>query len=279
MIAAVAISLIASFVFSAQKPEVGGGWVVIYSAPTLSGLAEEAANLYGRERVDVRFIGSVMGVRMILAGRTPDVFMSVDTELLKMIKPRSVMDLGSFKLHLVCRGNYTFSDIGRVRIGVANPNVAPIGYRALAALYWLSVKYNFTNLEEVSGNLKVNYSYDELAQKLVIDARSFEASGRYIARDDLAGVGALLEGGAVDCIFSHTPFIIARNYSGRFNVLELPSEISFLQDPPLNFTVNTELGEIDVKAFRAFAASFTSNGERYLGVMSRINLSKYGLMM
>jgi len=275
----IVVAVVFSAIILAFNSGDEAGRVVVYAAPTLAGVVEDAARAYGPDRVDIRSLGSVLAVKLIQAGRTPDVLMSVDWELLKMINARKILDLGFFRLHFVCTGNYSVSDIGRVRVGVANPNIAPIGYRALAALYWLSVKHNLLSLDEVSNYLNITYDYDQASNRVVIDAREFHARGRFIARDDLAGVGALLEGGAVDCIFSHTPFIISRKYAERFRAFDMPAEIDFSEDPPINFTVIVESGEIDVKAFRAFAASFTSSGDELLMTMSRLDFSKYGLLM
>lgn len=252
--------------------------VVVYSAPTLVGLAEEAAARHVPGQVDVRSIGSVMGVRLIQAGRVPDAFLSVDWELLRFINPRRVVDLGSFKLLLVCRSG-SLEDVGRVKLGLANPNVAPIGYRAIAALFWLSTRYNLTDLGELGRDLSIDFKHTLPSGELIIDVREFRASGRFVARDDLAGVGALLEGGAVDCIFAHSPFVVTRRYEERFKVFELPPEIQFIVDPPINFKAITESGEIDVKAFRAFAASFTEKGDDFLDTLQGVELARHGLMM
>ncbi len=256
---------------------LGGRGVVVFAAPTLMGVARGAADLYGSGSVDVRSIGSVMGVRLIQAGNVPDVFLSVDWELLKFIQPRRVLDLGHFRLLLVCRDNYTLADLGHVKLGIANPNLAPIGYRSLAAIYWLGTKYKSLTLDEVSLSLNITYIHNSSDQSVWIYARNFEANGRFTARDDLAGVAALLEGGAVDCIFAHSPFIVARGYAGRFKIIEMPEEITFLQDPPIKFIAVTESGPIEVKAFRAFAVSFTPAGDDFLDKMEQIDLEKYGL--
>lgn len=249
----------------------------MFTAPTLVGVAKDAASLYGSDLVDIRSIGSVLGVRLIQSGNVPDAYLSVDWELLKLIKPRRVFDLGHFKLVLVCREDYSLNDLGQVKLGVANPNLAPIGYRSLAAIYWLSTKYELVTLDEVSRGLNTRYIYNSSDHSVWIDVRNFEATGRFSARDDLAGVAALLEGGAVDCIFAHSPFIVARGYTGRFKIIEMPDEIKFLQNPPLKFVALTESGPIEVKAFRAFAASFTPSGDNFLDEIERIDLEKYGL--
>lgn len=254
-----------------------GERVTVYSAPTLLGPAEEAAHLYGVGRVDIRVLGSVMGARLIQSGRLPDVFLSVDWELLKTVHPRRLLDLGSFKLQLVCREGHSVESLRHVRIGVANPNTAPIGYRALAALYWLSVTYNVTDVDEIEQGLNVKFIEDTVKREIKIDVRGFGAAGRFFMRDDLSGVGALLEGGMVDCIFAHSPFIVSRNYSHRFEVMDLPREIEFLDNPPIKFTAITEFGDIEVRGFRAFAASFTRSGDEYLDRLVNVNLSKYGL--
>ncbi|MEM4289091.1 MAG: substrate-binding domain-containing protein [Nitrososphaerota archaeon] len=279
-IAIMAIMAIIVMLGIAVASDILGGRsrVVVFSAPTLAGVAEEAAATYGAELVDIRSVGSVLGVRIIQSGNVPDVFMSVDWELLKFIKPRRILDLGRFQLKIVCRQDYSLTDIGRVRLGVANPNTAPIGYRALAALYWLGVRYGVASAEEISRGLNITYIYDSSSRTVRIDVRGFQASGRFVARDDLAGVAALLEGGAVDCIFAHSPFIISRGYENHFKVLDVPGDIDFTQDPPVSFTAETQTGLIEVKAFRAFAASFTQSGDEFLKALEGVPLTRYGLL-
>lgn len=273
--AVVVAVIVTAFLF--LNPLGDRGRVTVFTAPTLVGVAKDAANLYGSDLVDVRTIGSVLGIRLIQSGNVPDVFLSVDWELLKFIQPRRVLDLGYFRLLLVCREDYTLNDLGQVNLGLANPNFAPIGYRSLAAIYLLGTKYKLVALEEVSRSLNISYIHNYSDRSVWIDVRSFEARGRFTARDDLAGVAALLEGGAVDCIFAHSPFVVARGYIVRFKIIELPGEITFLQDPPLKFVAITQSGSIEVKAFRAFAASFTPIGDDLLDKIEQIDLEKYGL--
>ncbi len=272
--AIVAVAVTASLLLN---PLGGRGSVVVFTAPTLVGVAKSAAGLYDSDIVDVRSIGSVMGVRLIQSGSVPDVFLSVDWELLRYIQPRRVLDLGHFRLLLVCRDDYSLNDLGHVKLGLANPNFAPIGYRSLAAIYWLGTKYELVRLDEVSRSLNVRYIHNSSDHSVWIVVRDFEASGRFMARDDLAGVAALLEGGAVDCIFAHSPFIVARGYAGRFKIIEMPDEITFLHDPPIKFVAVTESGFIKVKAFRAFAASFTTAGDNFLDKIGQMDLERYGL--
>ncbi|MEM0482443.1 MAG: hypothetical protein QXM16_06125 [Nitrososphaerota archaeon] len=276
-IMAAVIGAVTVAAFLPLNPLGGRGAVVVFTAPTLVGVAKGGADLYGSDLVDVRSIGSVMGIRLIQSGNVPDVFLSVDWELLKFIQPRRVLDLGHFRLLLVCRGNYSLNDLGYVKIGLANPNFAPIGYRSLAAIYWLGTKYELVKLDELSRSLNIRYIHNPSDNSVMIDVRNFEASGRFRARDDLAGVATLLEGGVVDCIFGHSPFIVARGYAGRFKIIEMPDEITFLQDPPTRFVAVTVTGLIEVKAFRAFAASFTPTGDNFLDKIEQIDLEKYGL--
>jgi len=252
--------------------------VLVYAAPTLAVLAEDAAWQMGG-KVNVVVMGSVAAVRQVQLGAKPDVILSVDAELVNFLSSyREVVNLGRFELIAVCRENLELKDMGRVRIGLADPNIAPIGYRAISALYWLSAELNLIDLEELEGSLSVKFAPSPDGRTVTIDTRHVSVSGRFKMREDLAVTFAMLENGGVDCIFAHTPFAISRNLVGRYHILRMPEEISFASDPPVRFKAITTIGEIEVKPFTAVAIVFTEQGERYVERVLSLNLSKYGLM-
>lgn len=252
----------------------GAGPVVIYAAPTLFRLTEEAAQ-QAKISTDIRSIGSVQAARLIESGKVPDVYLSVDIELSRLVNPLKLIELGGFELVLICEREHGLSDLKNVRLGIADPNLAPVGYRALVALYWLSEKDGYFSLDEVQADLGVSYS--QLDDEINIDATHFRAQGRFLARDDLGGVATLLESGGVDCMFASTPFVIARGYQENFRVIPLPTEIDFSKDPPGRFTAQLQIGQVEVRRFEAFAASFSEAGSAFLEVLERMDASGYGL--
>jgi molybdate/tungstate transport system substrate-binding protein len=252
--------------------------ILVYAAPTLAVLADEAARQMGG-KVDVVVMGSMAAVRQVQMGAKPDVILSVDAELVKFLSSyRKVVDLGRFELILVCRKALDLEEIGRATIGLADPNIAPIGYRAIAALYWLSVRSNLIDLNELERSLSVKFVQDPDGGSVTMDVRHVSASGRFKMREDLAMTFTMLENGSVDCIFAHTPFAISRDLVGKYHVLRMPEEVSFANDPPVRFKAITTLGEIEVKRLTAVAIVFTEQGEEYVDRVLSLNLSKYGLM-
>jgi molybdate/tungstate transport system substrate-binding protein len=251
--------------------------ILVYAAPTLAVLADDAAGLMGG-KVDVVVMGSVAAVRQFQMGAKPDVILSVDAELVNFLSSyRKVVDLGRFELILVCRKALDLKDIGRATIGLADPNIAPVGYRTIAALYWLSVKSNLIDLNELERSLSVKFVQDPDGKSVLIDVRHVSASGRFKMREDLSVAFTMLENGSVDCVFAYTPFAVSRNLVGKYHVLRMPEEISFANDPPVRFKAITTLREIEVKGFTAVAIVFTEQGEEYVDRVLSLNLTKYGL--
>jgi molybdate/tungstate transport system substrate-binding protein len=251
--------------------------ILVYAAPTLAVLADEAARQMGG-KVDVVVMGSMAAVRQVQMGAKPDVILSVDAEVVNFLSSyRKVVDLGRFELILVCRKALDLEDIGRATIGLADPNIAPIGYRAIAALYWLSVMSNLIDLNELERSLSVKFVQDPDGRSVTIDVRHVSAGGRFKMREDLAMAFTMLENGSVDCIFAYTPFAISRDLVGKYHVLRMPEEISFANDPPVRFKAITMLGEIEVKRLTAVAIVFTDQGEDYVDRALSLNLTKYGL--
>jgi molybdate/tungstate transport system substrate-binding protein len=252
--------------------------ILVYAAPTLAVLADEAARQMGG-KVDVVVMGSMAAVRQVQMGARPDVILSVDAELVNFLSSyRKVVDLGRFELILVCRKALDLEEIGRATTGLADPNIAPIGYRAIAALYWLSVMSNLIDLNELERSLSVKFVQDPNGGSVTMDVRHVSASGRFKMREDLAMTFTMLENGSVDCIFAHTPFAISRDLVGKYHVLRMPEEVSFANDPPVRFKAITMLGEIEVKRLTAVAIVFTEQGEEYVDRAFSLNPSKYGLM-
>ncbi len=251
---------------------------LVYAAPTLAALADDAATQMGG-KVNVVVVGSAAAVRQVQMGAKPDVILSADAELANFLRNyRRIVDLGRFDLILVCSKPVELKDLGTATIGLADPNVSPIGNRAIAALYWLSVKSNLFNIKELENSLAVKFTPSPDGRAVTIDVTQVSASGRFKMREDLAAAFAMLENGAVDCVFASTPFAVSRNLIGRYHVLRLPEEVSFARDPPLQFRSVTTIGELEIGPLTALAVVFTERGERFAEVVLSLNLSKYGLV-
>ncbi len=246
---------------------------VVYSAPALAALSNDLAELYPG-RVDVRVMGSVLAANLIKAGRVPDLFLTVDTELKEGLGYRSEHLLGFYRLLLVCDRYSTWSDaLKGARFALADPNIAPIGYRALAAMYLLAEKESLDIVNEVQESLGV--SFHVVDGGLLVEATMFRAGGRFYVRDDLNGAYTLLENKLADCMFAYAPFAAQKNLWAKHKVIELPDYASFLTDPPHKITVKLKNGHVNVTRFIAAAYSFTERGDRLLGLLDRLDYSKY----
>ncbi|MDW8042585.1 MAG: substrate-binding domain-containing protein [Nitrososphaerota archaeon] len=279
ILAVVAVGLAASVVFGAiTSSYLNRRQLVVFSAPTLHELAVEAGRQLGGG-VEVISVGSVAAVRQVQLGRVPDVLISVDSELVQFLKGyRRVEGLGGFRLVLVCRDQVNLSDLRGVRLGLADPNTAPIGYRAIAALYWLSVTRNALDVNELERSLSIRFDLSTDGGEVVMGLESFSAKGNFLARDDLAGAFLLLENGAVDCIFAHSPFVVSRRLEDRYRVTEMPEDLTFLRDPPMRFVAVTELGRIEVRRFEAVVISFSELGDSYVQALMSLDRTKFGLV-
>ncbi|MEN3047668.1 MAG: substrate-binding domain-containing protein [Candidatus Caldarchaeales archaeon] len=279
LIFAVAVGLaVAAALAAFASHNADRGRVVVFAAPTLYELASEAARISGG-RVDVVSIGSVAAVRQVQLGRVPDALVSVDAELVQFLPYfRRVEALGGFRLVLLCRDRIDLTDLKRVRIGLADPNTAPIGYRAVAALYWLALTRNSVDVAELERALSVRFVRSADGREVVMRLDSFRPAGNFLARDDLAGAFLLLENGAVDCVFAHSPFVVSRRLEGRYAVVEMPEELTFLRDPPVRFVAVTELGAVEVRRFEAVAVSLTEAGDSYLRVLASLDAERFGLV-
>ncbi|MCX8201835.1 MAG: substrate-binding domain-containing protein [Candidatus Caldarchaeum sp.] len=250
--------------------------VLVYSAPTLAGVSDELVKLADMN-VDVQVHGSVFAANLIKAGRRPDLFLSVDVELKKSLAYRAEKTIGTYGLVFVCRQGFNGLDaLVTSRIGLADPNQAPIGYRALAAMYLISEREKLGLKEELERSLNIRYIVDGSSLKIVVS--NISPSGRFYMRPNLDIVASLLEAGAVDCIFAHTPFVITRNLGKNYKVFELPEYARFDKTPSVEIVVELATDEIKVVKLEAIAVSFSEDGDRLLRLLDRIDVGKYGFV-
>lgn len=252
-----------------------GRSVLVYTAPTLSAIAEELKKL-SAEKIDVQVYGSVFAANLIKSGKIPDLFLSVDKELRDGLNSRSEKSLGTYSLQLVCVKQY--SDLGaleKARIGVADPNQSPVGYRALAAMYLLAEREGVLETRDVEEGLNVKYVEKDGVVEIL--AQGASASNRFFMRQNLEAVFTLLEAGLVDCIFTYTPFTVTRNLGIRYNVIELPDYASFKNDPDIKMVAKLIYGDVRVAKLEAVALSFSEKGEELQKLIEKIDLSKHGL--
>jgi molybdate/tungstate transport system substrate-binding protein len=126
------------------RPGGGGagcsGDVMGFVAPTLMRVVSDAVAEAGLSGGGLLSIGSVEGLRRMQQGVLPDIYGSVDVELLQDVVglgSRRVFVLGRFGMGLVCRSPVVSpEDLGERVVALADSNKAPIGYRALA-LAWM----------------------------------------------------------------------------------------------------------------------------------------------
>ncbi|MEM1949671.1 MAG: hypothetical protein QXQ48_05950 [Nitrososphaerota archaeon] len=269
--AAAFLAMVLATLFIAGSPKP----LVIYSAPTLRGLSDELAGM-SEQPVDIQVLGSVFAANLIKAGKTPDLFLSVDSELKSGLNYRMEKPIGIYSLVFVCVKKYdSLNALRDAKIGIADPNQAPIGYRALAAIFLISENEGFNIVGEVEKNLHIRYVSNGHTVKIL--AKNISSSGRFYMRPNLDFVGSLLEAGVVDCIFAHTPFVIYRNLYKDYNVLELPEYARFEEDPPTRIIAVLSTVEIEVRRFEAIALSFTEAGDELLQKLDEIDVEKFGM--
>ncbi|MEM4346498.1 MAG: hypothetical protein QXI02_06350, partial [Candidatus Caldarchaeum sp.] len=185
--------------------------------------------------------------------------------------------IGVYRLVLVCAKNFQGLDSLRAaRIGIADPNQAPIGYRALAAMYLISEREGLGIVQELESKLNVKFVSDSNSVRII--ASEISPSGRFFMRPNLDVVGSLLESGAVDCIFAHIPFVIARNLFKDYSVMELPEYTRFDTNPPIDMSVQLKSGVVKIIRFEAVALSFSEKGDKLIRLIDRIDVSKYGIV-
>ncbi|MEM4573365.1 MAG: substrate-binding domain-containing protein [Candidatus Caldarchaeum sp.] len=249
---------------------------VVYSAPTLRGVSDELVRI-AEMPLDVQVHGSVFAANLIKSGKVPDLFLSVDSELKEGLNYKTFKLIGVYRLVLVCAKNFQGLDALRAaRIGIADPNQAPIGYRALAAMYLISEREGLGIVQELESKLNVKFVFDGNSVRII--ASEISPSGRFFMRPNLDVVGSLLESGAVDCIFAHIPFVIARNLFKDYSVMELPEYTRFDTNPPIDMSVQLKSSVIKIIRFEAVALSFSEKGDKLIQLIDRIDVSKYGIV-
>ena len=272
-IAAVIIVLVAAAVYLA--PPSPRTPAVIYAAPTLRKIADKIAALDGGQ-VDIQVYGSVAAANLIKSGKIPDLFLTVDSELKEGLGYRKEYTLGTYRLVFVCqKGIESLDAVKTVKLGLADPNQAPIGYRALAAIYLMAGERYPELIDEVQRSL--NIRFQKSGETLVMELSEISPSGRFSLRPNLDVVGSLLESRVVDCIFAYYPFVLARNFTQTYNVIEVPTQLNFESDPPIKITAKLKSGEIVVKRFEAAAYSFTPRGDQLIELLKKIDLSSFGI--
>ncbi|BAJ50749.1 conserved hypothetical protein [Candidatus Caldarchaeum subterraneum] len=268
---AAAITVLTLLATAFTKPQAA----LVYSAPTLRRVSDILSTLT-TEPLNIQVYGSVAAANLIKSGRTPDLYLTVDSELKHGLNYRKELTLGYFRLTFVCqKGINSLDAVKTVKIGLADPNQAPIGYRALAALYLLASERFPELIDELQQSL--NIRYQESGDTLVMELSEISASGRFYLRPNLDGAGTLLEAGGVDCIFAHSPFIIVRNYSQTYNIIEMPPHLNFENDPPITIVAKLKGGDVVVKRFEAAAFSFSERGDNLLELLKQIDLSIAGI--
>ncbi|MCS7129411.1 MAG: hypothetical protein NZ919_02070 [Candidatus Caldarchaeum sp.] len=272
---AAALALLVFFGSFAVLP-FGGKPVVVFSAPTLRGISDELAEKSSKS-VDVQVHGSVFAANLIRSGRVPDLFLSVDSELKAGLNYRKERLIGIYRLVLVCtKVHKGIEALKTAKIGIADPNIAPVGYRALAAIYMISEKENLGVIDEVERSLNIKYVREQ-PNSLRLVAANIAPSGRFYMRPNLDVVGSLLEAGTVDCIFAHSPFVIARNLDKEYNVIELPDYSRFENNPPLEIYAELSTGLFKIIRLEAIALSFSEEGDLLMQLIDEIDVSKYGI--
>jgi len=280
------------------------GSVIGYVAPTLVRVVKDAARGAGLSVEGIQSVGSLEGLRRIQQGSVPDVYASVDIELAADVKDaRQIYSLGRFKLALACaKPIASVGDLRGVKMALADPNKAPIGYRELAAVYML----------KRSGVADLTARYEALGIRFVDTAVGFNvtvptalfSTAEVKVAPSLDGSWSMLETGQVDCVFAHLPFILGKgvelkpvgasaelwevyvgNYSrGRLYVYVFKSPYDFFQDPPLAIYANLVdpsgrvVKAIRVVHFEAFVVSFTERGDCVVEALKKMDLANYGFV-
>lgn len=286
------------------QPPTAGGAVSGFVAPTLIAIAKAAASKAGLDPGGIRSVGSVEGLRLIQQGNVPDVYASVDIELLPDIKktnPRQVFVIGRFNLTITClKPLRDVADLLSRRQALADPYKAPIGYRTLAA-GWLLKKQGAADLTPLYEELGVRYAETPRGVNITTPI-ALKNTPRVVVAPNLDGAWAQLETGGADCAFAYTPFLInkgveigerlgetalwvayrARASFGEVYVYSLKPPLSFAEDPPYEIYVifldaaGNVVKTLRVGRFEAFAASYTERGDRVLEAMKSLDLASFG---
>ncbi|MGC9130250.1 MAG: ABC transporter substrate-binding protein [Pyrobaculum sp.] len=288
---------------AAQTSACSGG-VVGFVAPALIRVVKDAATKAGLGVDGIQSVGSVEGIRRIQGGAKPDVFASVDIELrpdAERTGAREIYSLGRFKLALVCRRAVELGDIPKIKLSLADPNKAPIGYRELAASWMLQQKYG-VDLTGRYTALGVRYVYNGTLYIYV--PSSLPNTDLTDVAPNLDATWSRLETGAVDCIYAYVPFLINKYvelkplgksteywelYEGRkggasYNVYVFKPPYDFLNDPPIPVVLvlldpsGRPAKTLKVGHFEAFVASYTERGDCVVNALKTMNLADYGFV-
>ncbi|AAL65011.1 molybdate ABC transporter substrate-binding protein [Pyrobaculum aerophilum] len=282
------------------------GDVSSFVAPTLIRVIKDAVAKAGMSTGGIQSVGSVEGLRKIQAGSRVDLYASVDIELrgdIERVGPRGVFSLGRFKLALACRTPLRdLADLAKVKIALADPNKAPIGYRELAVSWWLQRDYGI-NLTARYKALGVGFYYNGTLTITVPSA--LPNTNITDIAPSLDGAWTKLEIGAVDCVYAYVPFLVNKHLSLKPHgeetgywtayIGEAPGgkavyvyvfkpPYDFLNDPPMPVRVvlldpsGKPAKIINVGHFEAFVASFTEKGDCVLEALKNMNLTAYGFV-
>jgi molybdate/tungstate transport system substrate-binding protein len=280
------------------------GDVLGYIAPTLIKITRDAARQAGLSTGAIQSIGSVEGLRRMQQGAVPDIYGSVDVELLpdiEKLKPRQTFVLGGFSLGVVCREPLNSPDDLTTRtLVLADPNKAPIGYRALAAA-WMLKKDGVVDVMTLFEKTGVKYVETPRGVNITIPTALTPTDKVQIA-PNLDASWSMLESGAADCSFTYFPFVIGKlgrldkigetslwtMYKGakegkEYYAYFFKGPYSFVQDPPYEIYALFMQGDkvakvLRVGRFAAFVASFSEKGDCVVDALKRMDLAAYGFV-
>jgi molybdate/tungstate transport system substrate-binding protein len=295
-----------SITTSATSPMVAtsakcSGDVLGYVAPALIKIMWDASRQAGLSTVSIQSMGSVEGLRRMQQGAVPDIYGSVDVELLpdvEKLKPRQIFLLGDFGLGVVCRKPLNSpGDLATRRLVLADPNKAPIGYRALAAA-WILKKDGVVDVMTLFEKTGVKYVETPRGVNITIPTTLTPIDKVEIAANLDASWG-MLESGAADCTFAYLPFTIGRMgrlekigetdlwtiYKGakggrEYYAYFFKGLYSFAQDPPYEiYALFMQGGKaLRVGRFAAFVASFSEKGDCVVDALKKMDLAAYGFV-
>jgi molybdate/tungstate transport system substrate-binding protein len=295
-----------SITTSATSPIVAAsakcsGDVLGYVAPALIKIMWDAARQAGLSTVSIQSMGSVEGLRRMQQGAVPDIYGSVDVELLpdvEKLKPRQIFLLGGFGLGVVCRKPLNSpGDLATRRLVLADPNKAPIGYRALAAA-WILKKDGVVDVMTLFEKTGVKYVETPRGVNITIPTTLTPTDKVEIAAN-LDASWSMLESGAADCTFAYLPFTIGRMgrlekigetdlwtiYKGakegrEYHAYFFKGLYSFAQDPPYEiYALFMQGGKaLRVGRFAAFVASFSEKGDCVVDALKKMDLAAYGFV-
>jgi molybdate/tungstate transport system substrate-binding protein len=280
------------------------GDVLGYIAPMLIKITRDAARQAGLSTGAIQSIGSVEGLRRMQQGAVPDIYGSVDVELLpdiEKLKPRQTFVLGGFSLGVVCREPLNSPDDLTTRtLVLADPNKAPIGYRAPAAA-WMLKKDGAADLMTLFEKTGIKYVETPRGVNITIPTALTPTDKVQIA-PNLDAAWSMLESGAADCSFTYFPFVIGKlgrldkigetslwtMYKGakegkEYYAYFFKGPYSFVQDPPYEIYALFMQGDkvakvLRVGRFAAFVASFSEKGDCVVDALKRMNLAAYGFV-